>query len=133
MLAVGFLQFLCHFCLVLPNLRTVDEDSNILKVLGQLAHKGAHLIGLADVELQRVDLDAITDLLGDLSSNLLDGVDAAGGEDDAQVLGAGVGELKGARLADARRGAGDEDGLAGEALAGSGGDGGRHGSRGRRL
>lgn len=120
------------------SLRIVDENVDILKLVRQLAHKGAHLVGLADVELQRQDLDAVADLLGDGGGNLLDDVEAARGEDQAQVVRLREGELEGARLADAGRGTGDEDGFAGEALAGAGGDdlrggvGGGHGAGGRR-
>lgn len=107
------------------SIRIVDENVNVFEIFRQLADKGAHLVGLADVELQREKLDAVADLLGDLGGNLLERVDAACGQDDAQVvLRRGEGEFERARLADAGGGAGDEDGLAGEALAGAGGDGG---------
>lgn len=112
----------------------VDENVDILVLVRQLAHKGAHLVGLADVELQRQDLDTVADLPGDVGSNLLDGVETAGGEDQTQVMRLREGKLEGAGLADAGGGAGDEDGLAGETLAGGGGDdlrSGRHGASSR--
>jgi hypothetical protein len=106
--------------------RIVNQDINLPPLLGQAPDEAAHLGRVADVELHGQDLDALADLGDDVGGDLLEEVEPARGQDQAQGLGGGAGELERGAAADARRGARDQDRLALEAL----GYGGRHGGGG---
>jgi hypothetical protein len=106
--------------------RVVDEHIDILPFLGQVGYKFPHSSWVTDIQLDWEDLDAIADLSLDVLGDLLELVDAAGREDQAEVIGAGASKVQGGRAANARRRTGDEDGLAGKALGSSG----RHGKTG---
>ena len=102
----------------MPDSRIVDKDIDIPPLLGQIPHEALDGLRVTDIELDGEHLDAVADLGLDLGGELTEGVLAAGRDDEAQVLGAGAGELEGGRAADAGGRAGDDDGLAGEALTG---------------
>lgn len=89
---------------------------NVPPLLGQTGDKAANLICIADVKLGGKNLDALANLVADLVGDVAESVHAAGGEHEAQVLGACAGKLQGSGAANAGRCACDEDGLAGEAL-----------------
>ncbi|KAI6749524.1 hypothetical protein HG530_014938 [Fusarium avenaceum] len=82
----------------------------------ELAHKRAHLFRLAHIKLNRVHLDAITDLLDNILGNLTKVINSARRQNQLEVLGAGAGEFKSRGLSDAGRCTSDEHCLAFKAL-----------------
>lgn len=103
--------------------RIVDQDVDLLELLRQRGNKVLDLLRVANVQFDRVHLDTITNFRLDLSSELVQCVDAARRHDKLQVLGRGARELQGSALSDAGGGAGNNDGLALEALCHCGGHG----------
>lgn len=99
---------------------------NVLELRGQVGHELSHLLGIADIELDRQHLDAVADLLLDVGGDLVERVDTAGREDQLEVvLRRRPGELEGGAAANAGASAGNHHGLALEAFGSSGGG---HGS-----
>lgn len=105
-------------------LRIVHEDIDISPFLWQGRDECLHGSGVGDIESHGQDLDGVTHVVGNGGSELLQFVDAAGCEDQAEVGGTGASVFQGGAIANTRRSASDEDGLAGESLAGRGGHGG---------
>ena len=97
--------------------RIINQNINIPPLLRQVTYETPNLLRLAHVQLYGKHLHALTDLLTDLLCDLLQGIDAAGRQDQLEpVVGRGPCKLEGGAAADAGRGACDDDGLIGEAL-----------------
>lgn len=105
------------------NVRIVDQDINIAPLLGQVVNKAADGSTVANVELHRQDLDLVgTELLDKLVGNLAESIDTASRQNQAQATSgrSRACKLEGSAAADAGGGAGNDDGLAGEALSDGG-------------
>lgn len=103
------------------SLRIVHKHVDVPPFLWQRPDETPDLVGVADIELHRQDLDALS-LLLNLVSELTKGVDTTSSEDETEVAsrtGCAC-KLERGGTTDAGRGAGDEDGLAGQAGRGGG-------------
>lgn len=96
--------------------RVVHQDVNVLELRRQRRHKVLDLLGIADVQLDRQDLDAVTDLLLDVLRQLIQRLETPRRHDQLEVLGRGARKLLRGAAANARRCAGHDDRLAFEAL-----------------
>lgn len=81
--------------------RVVHQDVDILELGGERGDQGRNLLRVGDVELDGQHLDTRAHFFLDLTSHLLQGVDAAGRQDDLEVVRARAGELLGDTAPDA--------------------------------
>ena len=99
----------------------LTRTSISLNSSGRFDMKLGHLVGLADVELDGEDFNAVTNVFVDVLRDLLEDINPPCREDELEVLGRGASEFFGDGAANAGAGAGHEDGLAFEALRHGGG------------
>lgn len=62
--------------------RIIHKHIDLLERSRQFAGEAAHLIRIADIQLEREYFDTITDLFDDICRNLREAVDASGRQDE---------------------------------------------------